>query len=180
MDTARSTTPYRSSRLHNFFVGKKMKITVAVVCLAGLTVISGWAQTGSKPRSNSKPNPAVQRGKYLVTQVGLCQDCHTPRDQKGAYIQQKWLQGAPIMFSPSVEMPWAGTAPPIAGLEGWSDPQILKFLATGVDRDGKHPRPPMPEYRFNNADAKAVAAYLRSLKPETATEKSAPAESGRK
>lgn len=150
-----------------------MKITVAIVCLVGLTVISGWAQTASKSESNSKSklNPTVQRGKYLATQVGLCQDCHTPRDQKGAYIQEKWLEGAPIMFNPAVEMPWAGTAPPLAGLDGWSDQQITKFLTTGIDRDGQHPRPPMPEYRFNSADAKAIAAYLRSLKPVIAGEK---------
>lgn len=148
-----------------------MKITVAAVCLVALMTVSGWAQTSAKSPSTSKPNPAVQRGKYLATQVGLCQDCHTPRDQKGAYIQEKWLQGAPIMFSPSVEMPWAGTAPPLAGLDGWTDQAITKFLTTGIDRDGNHPRPPMPEYRFNNADAKAIAAYLRSLKPINAAEK---------
>ncbi len=145
-----------------------MKITIAAVCLAGVVAISAGAQIGAKPNSTSNSNPTVQRGKYLATQVGLCQDCHTPRDQKGAYIQEKWLEGAPIMFNPAVEMPWAGTAPPLAGLDGWSDQQITKFLTTGVDRDGKRPRPPMPEYRFNNVDAKAIAAYLRSLKPATA------------
>lgn len=148
-----------------------MKITAAVVCLAGLTAISGCAQTGSKPQPSSKSSPSVQRGKYLVTQIGLCQDCHTPRDQKGGYVQEKWLEGAPIMFNPTVEMPWAGTAPPLAGLDGWTNQQIVKFLTTGIDRDGKRARPPMPEYRFNNADAQAVAAYLRSLKPATAAEK---------
>ncbi len=136
-----------------------MKITVAVLCLAGLTALSGAAQTGSKLKSTSTFN----RGKYIATQIGLCQDCHTPRDQKGAYVQEKWLQGAPIMFNPAVPMPWAGTAPPLAGLDGWSDAQIVKFLTTGIDRDGKRARPPMPEYRFSQADAKAVAAYLRSL-----------------
>jgi mono/diheme cytochrome c family protein len=146
-----------------------MKITAATVCLAGLMVIPACAQTGSK--ATAKSSTTVQRGKYLVTQVGLCQDCHTPRDQKGAYIQEKWLEGAPIMFNPAVEMPWAGTAPPLAGLDGWSDQQITRFLATGINRDGKHPRPPMPEYRFNNADAKAVAAYLRSLKSVTPRKK---------
>ncbi len=135
------------------------------VCLAVLVCISAFGQTGAKP------NVALERGKYLVTQVGLCQDCHTPRDQTGAYVQDKWLQGAPIMFNPAVEIPWAGTAPPIAGLEGWTDPQILKFLTTGIDRDGNPPRPPMPGYRFNSADARTVVAYLRSLKATAGGEK---------
>ena len=147
-----------------------MKIRNALLCLVGLTSLLAWGQNSGKTNAN------VARGKYLVTQIGLCQDCHTPRDQKGEYIQSKWLEGAPIGFSPSVEMPWAGTAPPLAGLEGWTDPQIMKFLTTGIDRDGKNPRPPMPAYRFNNADAKAVVAYLRSLKSpgSPVTEKSAP------
>ena len=155
-----------------------MKITVAVLCLAGLTAISGAAQTGSKPEPTSKSSPTLARGTYLATRVGLCQDCHTPRDQKGAYIQEKWLQGAPIMFKPMVEMPWAGTAPPLAGLEGWSDPQIVKFLTTGVDRDGKRARPPMPEYRFNNADARAIATYLRSLSSSSAEKQSSSPKTG--
>jgi mono/diheme cytochrome c family protein len=139
-----------------------MKIRNALLCLVGLTSLLAWGQ------NNPKTNANVARGKYLVTQIGLCQDCHTPRDQKGEYVQSKWLEGAPIGFNPSIEMPWAGTAPPLAGLDGWTDPQILKFLTTGVDRDGKNPRPPMPSYRFNNADAKAVVAYLRSLKSSNA------------
>jgi mono/diheme cytochrome c family protein len=133
----------------------------AVVCLS----LSAMAQTKTKSSGNAV------RGRYLATQTGLCQDCHSPRDEKGQYIQEKWLHGAPIMFTPSIEIPWAGTAPPIAGLEGWTDQQAIKFLTTGIDKDGKHPRPPMPEYRFNRADATDVVAYLRSLKQPSAGEK---------
>jgi mono/diheme cytochrome c family protein len=114
----------------------------AVVCLS----LSAMAQKSSKPTGN------VARGKYLVTQVGMCVDCHSPRDQKGQLIEEKALQGAPIMFNPAVEMPWAGTAA-----------QAIKFLTTGVDKDGKQPRPPMPPYRFNKSDAADVTAYLRSM-----------------
>jgi len=126
--------------------------------------VVGLAMTAMAQQKSAKSGGSVVRGKYLVTQVGMCSDCHSPRNEKGQYIQEKWLQGAPIMFNPSVEIPWAGTAPPLAGLEGWTDAQAIKFLTTGVDRDGKNPRPPMPEYRFNKSDAADVVAYLRSLK----------------
>lgn len=163
----------------HILVGKnKMKITVAILCLVGLTAISAAAQSGSETKPTSTSNPLVQRGKYLTTHIGMCQDCHTPHDQKGAYIQDKWLQGAPIMFNPAVQMPWAGTAPPIAGLEGWSDPQIIKFLTTGIDRDGKQPRPPMPTYRFSKTDAKAVAAYLRFLNSSPIEKQSSSSKTG--
>ncbi len=106
----------------------------------------------------------LEHGKYLVTRVGKCQDCHTPHNERGEEIKEKWLQGSPLPFQPLVQMPWVGTAPPIAGLEGWTDAQALKFLTTGIKKDGKPATPPMPEYRFNDSDAAAVVAYLRSLK----------------
>ena len=113
-------------------------------------------------------NPKLEHGKYLVTRVAKCQDCHTPHNERGEEIKEEWLQGSPLPFQPLVQMPWAGTAPPIAGLEDWTDAQALKFLTTGIAKDGKPATPPMPEYRFNNSDAAAVIAYLRSLKqPES-------------
>jgi mono/diheme cytochrome c family protein len=138
-------------------------VRVVALCAFAAVGLSALAQNSSKSSGN------VARGKYLATQVGMCIDCHSPRDQKGQLVEEKMLQGAPIMFNPTVEIPWAGTAPPIAGMEGWTDAQAIKFFTTGVDKDGKQPRPPMPGYRFNKSDAAALVAYLRSLKsPATA------------
>ena len=60
-------------------------------------------------------------------------------------------------------MPWMPAAPPIAGLPTLTHDQAVHFLMTG-ERPGK-PRvtPPMPEYRFDKADADAIATYLKSL-----------------
>ena len=103
------------------------------------------------------------RGKYLVENVGLCADCHTPRDQNGEPIKSQWLMGAPIMFKSTVPIPWAEQAPQIAGLPSWTRDVALKLLMTGIDANGRHPRPPMPEYRFNRQDAQAVVDYLQAL-----------------
>lgn len=62
---------------------------------------------------------------------------------------------------PSLDRDLAG----IAGLPNWTDEQAITFLTTGTAPDGTQANPPMPQYRFNRADAKAVVAYLRSLKP---------------
>ena len=135
-----------------------MKIRLYFFCVIVGAAVLSVAQ-------DSKPNAAaVARGKYLVTEAGLCQDCHSPRNQKGEYIKEKWLQGSPLPFQPLIEMPWTGTAPPIAGLEGWTDEQAIKFFMTGIRKDGSRPKPPMPQYRFSKADATAITAYLRSLK----------------
>ena len=116
------------------------------------------------PLSIAQTNNSAQiaRGKYLVQRVGMCGDCHTPRDEKGMPLPGKELAGAPIGFKPLAPMPWATTAPEIAGLPGWKDAQIVTFLTTGK-LDGRAPNPPMPEYRLSAADARAVVAYLRTL-----------------
>lgn len=112
--------------------------------------------------SQSAKNSQLERGRYLVQRVGMCGDCHTPRDEKGAPISGKELAGAAIDFKPVHPMPWASTAPEIAGLPGWKDQEIVTFLMTGK-LNGKQANPPMPQYRFSAVDARAVVAYLRSL-----------------
>ena len=108
----------------------------------------------------------VARGKYLAIDIGGCQDCHSPRDQQGQFIKDKWLQGAELFFKPAFPIPgWTSISPGIAGLPNWTDEQAITFLTTGIAPDGTAANPPMPQCRYNRADAKAVVAYLRSLKP---------------
>ena len=131
-------------------------------------VLLGVLLTTTTPLSSAAaddPAKTIARGQYLATNVGTCQDCHTPRDQQGRFIREKWLQGAELFVKPAFPIPgWTSISPGIAGLPNWTDEQAITFLTTGVAPDGTQPNPPMPEYRFNHADAKAVVAYLRSLK----------------
>jgi cytochrome c553 len=108
---------------------------------------------------------SVARGKYLVEGTSMCNDCHTPRDEKGQLVLSKALQGAILGVQPIHPMPWADTAPPIAGLPAnYTPAQMVTFLQTGKRPDGSMPRPPMPPYRFSRTDAVSLTAYLRSLK----------------
>ncbi len=110
------------------------------------------------------PDALLNRGRYLVEGVGLCADCHSPRNEKGEFVTAHWLRGAPIGFTPAVPMPvWAPVAPPIAGLPSMTAEQAVQFLMEGKRPDGSMPRPPMPAYRLNEADARAMVAYLKSL-----------------
>jgi mono/diheme cytochrome c family protein len=107
----------------------------------------------------------MARGKYLVNNVGMCGDCHTPMDRKGQPIKSRNLQGSILMFKPTVPIPgWMEAAPGIAGLN-WTDDESITFLTTGKRPNGTMTAPPMPQFRFNKADAAAVTAYLKSLKP---------------
>ena len=138
----------------------KKQVAVAVFTVALLVVAA--SVTAGEP--TSKARSVLARGKYIVEGVGMCADCHSPRNEKGEYVKERWLQGAAITFKPTVPMPfWAEAAPPLAGLPGWTDAQLVTLLTTGKDQKGKPPEPPMPEYRMSKEDAAAVAAYLRSL-----------------
>lgn len=134
--------------------------------LAALTVIGGatvFTALTAADKATQVASPLVQRGEYLVHRTGLCIDCHSPRNERGEFVKEAHLGGAPIGFAPTVPMPaWAPVAPPLAGLPTMSDQQALTFLTTGVRPDGSRPRPPMPEYRFNDEDARAIVAYLRA------------------
>lgn len=137
-----------------------------IVTVCGITLVaadSSHSATGSSTK--------IARGKYLVDQVGMCDDCHTPRDERGRPIAVKYLQGAPIGFKPIAPVPvWADKAPAIAGMPGWDDGAAIKFLMTGIAYNDLPARPPMPQYRFNRQDAEAVLAYLRSLAPIAAAQ----------
>jgi len=122
------------------------------------------ALAGQKKTAHAAATAAIARGKYLVENVGLCGDCHTPRNEKGEPIHEQWLMGAQLGFQPIVPMPvWADKAPGIAGLPGWEKTTAIKFLMTGIGKNELPLRPPMPSYRFNVQDAQAVVAYLKSL-----------------
>lgn len=106
----------------------------------------------------------IAHGKYLVERVAMCVDCHTPHTDKGELDKTKWLAGSELGFVPTHPMPWANMAPPLAGLPGWTETQMVKYMMTGVNNKGEFSRPPMPPYRLSQQDAEAVAAYLKSLK----------------
>jgi mono/diheme cytochrome c family protein len=112
---------------------------------------------------------AVERGKYLTTTMG-CVDCHnvgsfSPKPAEGH------LQGGTIGF----EMPGMGifyppnlTPDPEAGLGKWSEQDIITALRTGKRPDGRELAPIMPWRNYSiltDEDAKAIAAYLKSLPP---------------
>ena len=107
----------------------------------------------------------VARGEYLVNNVAMCVQCHTPRDERGELERSKLLQGAPVpVVSPYPNDQWAFTAPRIAGLAPWTEEQLVTLLTTGARPTGERPKLPMLPFRMTREDAEAVVAYLRSLR----------------
>jgi len=137
-------------------------IRFAALCSALLLVVSMAAAQGHPVAGHAR---LVARGKYLVENLGMCSDCHSPRDEKGQFIPSQYFEGSNLDFEPMHPVPnWVPASPPIAGLPGWTSAEAVRFFMTGVDKNGKHARPPMPSYRMSRQDAEAVVAYLKSLR----------------
>ena len=106
----------------------------------------------------------VERGKYIVESVAMCEQCHTRRDDNGNPERSLWLMGGPAQMRPSYPSPnWALVEPRIAGRPPGTDADFIKLLTTGISRTGSPPNPPMPPFRMTRPDAEAVLAYLKSL-----------------
>jgi hypothetical protein len=54
-------------------------------------------------------------------------------------------------------------APALAGFPGFTDEQGAQILEKGIGPNGLPIQPPMHVYHMNQADARAIIAYLRSL-----------------
>jgi len=133
-------------------------VIAAVLCLGSMLA--------GQQKSHAGASAKVARGKYLVESIGACADCHTPRNEKGEFVKEQWLQGATLDFKPTVPMPvWADKSANIAGLPGWEKYAAIKFFMTGSAFNGLPARPPMPQYRYTQQDAEAIVAYLQSLEP---------------
>jgi mono/diheme cytochrome c family protein len=111
----------------------------------------------------------VERGKYLVNTILTCQNCHTPKGERGAPIFERDLSSG-LEFD---EPPFKVTASNITqdketGIGNWSDADIKKALQKGERPNGVKLAAIMPFdfYEiFTPGDLNAVVAYLRTVKP---------------
>ena len=138
-------------------------------------LLIGVANTGlaqnvpSKHSANTakaaEPSAAVvAHGKYIVEGLSRCGQCHTPHDSSGNPEQNELLEGAAVWLqSAEPSEDWPLKAPRIAGVLPGTDAEMIQLLTTGIWRDGKRLREPMPQFRMTEPDAEAVVAYLKSL-----------------
>lgn len=139
-----------------------------LVLLAAGAAISILFTRASAARPQQKPAAApqgdIERGKYLVDNVAMCSECHTPRDSSGNLDNSRYLRGAQIWITPVHPMTnWANNAPALAGFLSFTKEQGEQILEKGIGPDGLPIQPPMHIYHMNAADADAIIAYLKSL-----------------
>jgi cytochrome c553 len=154
----------------------RIRIGFGIACTVVVTIILNAFRNetraqpdllgASENASSANEQTPVEHGMYIVHHVAMCTYCHTPKNEEGVLDIRQLLHGAPIpVESPFPRMKWAFQAPRIAGLPGgYTEDDMANFLQTGVSPTGRHPQPPMPQFRMTPEDAQAVAAYLQSLK----------------
>jgi mono/diheme cytochrome c family protein len=111
----------------------------------------------------------VERGAYLVTTIGSCGNCHSPRDAPGHVAAGKELSGGNEFDEDIGHVVGPNITPDReTGIGGWTDAEIITALRDGKRPDGTIIGPPMPIIVYRNLsdkDAAAIAAYLLSLPP---------------
>lgn len=128
-------------------------LVVALLTIAG----TASAQTG------------VERGKYLVNTILTCQNCHTPKGERGAPIFERDLSSGLEFDEPPFKVTSSNiTQDKETGIGSWSDADIKKALQKGERPNGVKLAAIMPSdfYEiFTPGDLNAVVAYLRTVKP---------------
>ena len=137
------------------------------VALRAFLVAATLAGAAASALAQGSP---LERGRYLVTTIMACGNCHTPKDAEGRAIAGKELAGGGYGFDIP---PFAGTAANITpdnetGIGAWSDAEIKRAITQGVGRDGRRMQEPMAFAWYagiRDEDLDAIVAYLRTLPP---------------
>ena len=130
------------------------------------------ALVGASAAALAQDRP-VERGRYLVTTIMACGNCHTPKDADGRPVVGKELSGGGIGFDVP---PYAGLTANITpdkdtGIGNWTDDEIKRAI-THSERPNKGPNAgkPLAPMRASNffkallpSDLDAIVAYLRSV-----------------
>jgi mono/diheme cytochrome c family protein len=118
-------------------------------------------------RAREDKPPAWNRGAYLVSALGHCGECHTPRNLAGALARERHLAGNP-------QGPEGDAVPAIRsdiddGIESWSESEIATYLKSGEDPDFDFAGGAMVDVieentgRLTDEDRGAIATYLKDL-----------------
>ncbi len=157
-----------------------VRIVVATVVLILVVVAAGTAYFLLRfPDAGPAPDfrveltrERIERGEYLANNVLACIDCHSVRDWRyfaGPIVPGTEGKGGEE-FGPSMGLPgrFYGTNITPAEIGNWSDGELFRAIASGVNKKGEALFPIMPYPAYNQMpeeDLYAVIAYIRTLKP---------------
>lgn len=126
-------------------------------------------QSKDPSRDAQGEDPILERGRYIVTAIGACGNCHTTRDAAFKPIPDMEMAGGRVIDDEGVHAIVPNITPDReTGIGKWTDAQIIDAIRNGKRPDGSIIGPPMPIdlYRsLSDTDMRAIVAYLRQVKP---------------
>lgn len=138
-----------------------------LLLIIGVLAASSWIDGAAAQQPSAEQ---IARGKYLAS-IGGCNDCHTPGYFLAKPDMSRHLAGSDVGFEVGDTGTFLGpnlTPDKETGLGDWSRDEIIAALRTGVRPDGRILSRIMPWPALailSDADAGAIADYLRSLPP---------------
>ena len=135
-------------------------------------LLGGWKFLNFTPGEfQEDPTHSAEwnRGAYLTQALGICKECHTPRNFLGGLKED-------MAYAGSQHGPEGDAVPNITpdaktGIGAWAAEDIVFFLKTGFKPSGDDAQGLMAEMIDNgfkylrDDDLRAIAVYLRSLLP---------------
>ncbi len=124
---------------------------------------------GEKPYTEAMFSEKLKHGFYLAT-IAHCMECHTPMGPRGREFATRLGTGG--FEFPG---PWGTSVSPnitsskTKGVGAWTDAEIKRAITTGVDKDGKHLKPPMGYHyyaKMTDSDLNDLIAWLRTVPPK--------------
>ena len=108
----------------------------------------------------------VARGQYLVT-MGNCVTCHTPMTPQGAPMMKMAFAGGFHLKGPWGEVVGANITPDASGISYYDEALFIRTLRTGHvgARKLNYVMPTGYFKNMNDADLKAIFAFLRTVRP---------------
>jgi len=182
-----------------FTMYRKAMLLGAIFSLITVVTVIGCNKTADTKNASmadaaaAKPamSPA-ERGKYLVSSVAGCGDCHTPWKMGEHGPEQdmsRMLSGSPegmVMKAPKLDMPWMGaisatfnafatpagiayaknlTPDSTTGIGKWDETTFILALRNGKDMGtGRMILPPMPWQNFKNMTDEDLKAIYAYLR----------------
>jgi mono/diheme cytochrome c family protein len=161
-----------------------MRKFIALSATATLLIIAGYFTSCNNNKSDQQADTpedslkkVVERGEYIAHNVAVCMDCHSKREFTKFSLPPTpgtFGIGASFPFGEADGIPgeiWAPNITP-ARLKDWTDDEIARAVAHGVNKAGDTLFPIMPYHNYNKMakeDLYAVIAYLRTLPASDST-----------
>lgn len=161
-----------------------MRKFIALSAIATLFVIAANLTSCNNNKSDQQAaspedslKKVVEQGEYIAHNVAVCMDCHSKREFTRFSLppaEGTFGIGASFPFGEADGIPgeiWAPNITP-ARLKDWTDDEIARAIAHGVNKSGDTLFPIMPYHNYNKMakeDLYAVVAYLRTLPSSDST-----------